>query len=287
VFCDGISTCFSDPSFNNNGEFVLGEEPVGWSIFINDYFVDNPDDELMCGIYVGVDSGTCSTSSGVQVGNVGIKKDSVMFWLNPGSVASSFQLYAGKCEGSDFGTSLLSESGDIGCDSSDVREYAGSPVSYPLNAILDSSATSFAFTVDNQQAYTKPHPWGDSGYNVFSVDLSERKYLSIHADVCESVATRRDRALQANAHASKSLPSWPPNLQPRGPTYHASSSPSRFPTSSPISIRSVPPSKFPTATPSSLPSSEPKTLPTTVPIKFPSSWPTNLPTCRSCEFDTE
>jgi hypothetical protein len=135
--------------------------------------------------------------------------------------------------------------------------------------------------------------WGNS-----ELDIFEQDYLSIHADVCTAAragsysssdpgsgATRRTRALQANDDASKFRPSWPANLLPLGPTYHVNSSPSRFPTSTPTSLRNVPPSKIATATPSSLPTIEPTKLPTTAPSKFPSSWPTNLPTCYSCEPD--
>ena len=176
------------------------------------------------------------------------------------------------------------------CDSSLVQKYARRPESYPLNATLDSSATNFTFTAENQQDYMKTSMWGNSELGIF-----EQDYLSIHADVCTAAragsysssdpgsgATRRSRALQANSRTKQSRPSWPPNLMPSGPTYHASSSPKRFPTSTPISLRNVPPSKIPTAAPSSLPPIE---LPTTVPSKFPTSWPTDLPTCRTCEFD--
>jgi hypothetical protein len=154
VFCDEISTCFSDPLFNN-GEVVGGEELWGWSILIKDFFDDNSDAELECGIYVAGDSGTCSASSGVQVGTVLIKKDSVAFLLNTGSKASSFQLYAGKCEG----VHLLNDV-DGSCNSFDVQDNARSPVSYPLSATLDSSATNFMFSADNQQDYTKTYTWG-------------------------------------------------------------------------------------------------------------------------------
>jgi hypothetical protein len=116
---------------------------------------DDSDAELICRIYVGGDKETCSTGSGVPVGAVEIKKNSVAFMLNPGSLASTFQLYAGKCQGSDFGGYLLNQSDDS-CDSSDVRDYARKPGSYPLSAALDSSETPFTFTADNQQDYVKP-----------------------------------------------------------------------------------------------------------------------------------
>jgi hypothetical protein len=248
VFCEDISTCFSHSNFKN-GNVVGDEESWGWSIEIKDFFQDKSDAKLVCGIYVGVDSGKCSTDSAVRVGHVEIKKDAVEYLLNPGSRASSFQLYAGN---------------------------ARRPESYPLDATLDSSATNFTFEL-----------------NIF-----EQDYLSIHADVCTTAragsysssdpvsgSTRRNRALQAHSRTKDSSPSWPTNLMPRGPTYHASSSRSRFPTSTPTSLRNVPPSKIPTAAPSSLPSIEPTKLPTTVPSKFPTSWPADLPTCRTCEFD--
>ena len=241
---------------------------------------------LCADFYFGVDSGTCSTDSGVRVGTVEIKKDAVEYLFNPASEASSFELYAGKCEGS---YPYL----DGSCNSFDVQANAQRPVSYPLSATLDSSATHFMITADNQDNYMKTYAWGNSELNIF-----EQDYLSIHADVCTAAragsysssdpgsgATRRDRALQANDHTSKFRPSWPSNLWPRGPTYHANSSPSRFPTSTPTSLRNVPPSKIPTATQSSLPSIVPTKLPNTGPSKFPSSWPTNLPTCHTCESD--
>jgi hypothetical protein len=183
VFCEDISTCFSDPLFNNGKVVGLGgEESWGWSIKIKEFFEDNSEDnsdaELECGIYAGMDSGTCSASSGVQVGTVLIKKDSIAFLLNPGSEASSFQLYAGKCEGSDFGGHLLDDA-DGSCDSFDVQDNARSPVSYPLSATLDSSSTNFMFSADNQQDYTMTYTWGNSEFNVF-----EQDYFSIHADVC-------------------------------------------------------------------------------------------------------
>jgi hypothetical protein len=287
VFCEDISTCFSDSDFNY-GNVVGDEESWGWSIRIKEFFEDNSDAdaELECGIYVGVDSGTCSADSGVRVGTVEIKKDSVEYLLNPGSKASSFQLYAGKCVGSY-------PYPDGSCNSFDVQANARRPESYPLNATLDSSATNFTFAADNQQDYMKTYMWGKSELNIF-----EQDYLSIHAYVCTAAradlysssdsgsdATRRNRALQANSRTKQSRPSWPTNLMPRGPTYHASSSPNRFPTSTPTSLRNVPPSKIPTAAPSSLPSIEPTKLPTTVLSKLPTSWPTDLPTCRTCEFD--
>jgi hypothetical protein len=267
VFCEGISTCFSHSNLNNgNVVGVGGEESWGWSIEIKKLFKgtnSDADAKLVCGIYVGVDSRTCNnTDSGVRVGHVEIKKDAVEYLLNPGSEASSFQLYAGKCEG---GYTYP----DGSCDSSDVQAN-------PLDATLDSSATNFTFEL-----------------NIF-----EQDYLSIHADVCiaaragsysssdpGSGAKRRNRALQTNSRTKQSRPSWPSNLMPRGPTYHANSSPSRFPTATPTGLRNVPPSKIPTAAPSSLPSIEPTKLPATVPSKFPTSWPRDLPTCRTCEFD--
>jgi hypothetical protein len=287
VFCEEISTCFSDPMFNNR-KVVMGEESWGWSIKIRGFFDDNSDAELLhCGIYVGGDSGSCSAGSGVRVGTVEIKKDSVAFLLHPGSKASSFQLYAGKCEGSDSGGHLMNGDDDSSCDAYVVQKYARRPESYPLNATLDSSATNFTFTSDNQQDYMKPDPWGNSEYNVFK--LSGQDYLSIHADVCTparagsfssfgsgSDMRRRDRSLQAIANAITFRQSWPTNLMPQGPTYHASSSASRFPTASPTIPRREPVTKIPTAAPSSLPSSEPPTPPTTAPSKFRPSWPTNL-----------
>jgi hypothetical protein len=268
VFCEDISTCFSH-SNSYNGNVVGDEESWGWSIEVKDFFQEKSDAKLVCGIYIGVDSGTCSTDSGVRVGHVEIKKDAVEYLLNPGSEASAFQLYAGKCEGSYTNH-------DGSCDLSDVQANARRPESYPFNATLDSSATNFTFEL-----------------NIF-----EQDYLSIHAEVCiaaraasysstdpGSGAKRRNRALQTNSRTKQSQPSWPSNLMPRGPTYHASSSRSRFPTATPTSLRNVPPSKIPTAAPSSLPSIEPAKLPTTVPSKFPTTWPTDLPTCHTCEFD--
>jgi hypothetical protein len=289
VFCEEISTCFSDSSFNNGKAIGLGgEESWGWSIAIKDFFGNNADAELECDIYVGVDSGTCSIDSGVRVGTVEIKKDSIEYLLNPGSKASSFQLYAGKCEGSDFGGHLMNGE-ESSCNAFDVQDNARRPASYPLSANLDSSATHFKIAADNLKTYM----WGNSELNIF-----EQDYLSIHADVCTATrassypssdpgsgATRRGGALQTNGHMKQSSPSWPRDLMPRGPTYHAISSPSTFPTSTPTNIRNVPPIKIPTAAPSSLPSIGPINLPTIVPGKFPSSWPTNLPTCRTCEAD--
>jgi hypothetical protein len=144
----------------------------------------------VCGIYVGVGSGTCSTDSGVRVGHVEIKKDVAEYLLNLGFEASSFQLYAGRCEGS-FAYH------DGSCYLFDVQANARRPEPYPLNATLDSSAA------DNQENDMKTYTRGNSELNVF-----EQDYRSIHADVCTAAragshsssdsgsgATRRDRAL--------------------------------------------------------------------------------------------
>ncbi len=122
----------------------MGLEHLNRHFFIE----EDPDDELIRVIYVGVDSGTRNAITGVRVEN---KRDSVDFFHE----ASYFQLYAGKCQGSDFGGYLLNQSDDS-CDSSDVRDYARKPGSYPLSAALDSSETPFTFTADNQQDYVKP-----------------------------------------------------------------------------------------------------------------------------------
>jgi hypothetical protein len=96
VFCDGISTFASDHSFNN-GEFFMEEDSLGLSIFIND--------ELICGIYVGVDAGTCSAplQAFKSEQSVEIKKSSVDCLSNAlpmKRVPSGVNSW--KCEGSDF-----------------------------------------------------------------------------------------------------------------------------------------------------------------------------------------
>jgi hypothetical protein len=281
----------------NNRKVVGGKESWGWSINIKDYFDGNSGAELLnCGIYVGGDSGSCRAGSGVRVGTVEIKKDYVTFLLNPGSEASSFQLYAGKCEGSDFGGHIMNGDDDSSCDSSVVQRHARRPESYPLSATLESSATNFKFTADNQQDYMKPDPWGNSEYDVFK--LSGQDYLSIHADICTTARAGSysssssgsgvrsgDRSLQALDNANTFRQSWPTNRMPQGPTYYASSSASRFPTTSPTSVRSVPLMKIPTAT-SSIPSSRPATLPTSTSTPTRPQGPTYRASSSASRFPT-
>jgi hypothetical protein len=125
-------------------------------------------------------SDACEPDSDARVGTVLINEKGVQFVHNPGSRAKRFQLYAGPCEGSDYGGHLVDET----CDTGDVKKYARSPESYPLMAQLLSSVATFSFTEDNQVGYLKSYPFGEFDYETFRIGSDNRRYISLHADVC-------------------------------------------------------------------------------------------------------
>jgi hypothetical protein len=91
------------------GKGFRGLEPSSQTIFIE----VNPDDKLICGVYVGVDSGTRSTLTGVRSEN---KKDFVDFFMK--RVPCSFTLGIVKVAISV--DNFLARLPTYSCDSSDV-----------------------------------------------------------------------------------------------------------------------------------------------------------------------
>jgi hypothetical protein len=150
VYCDGISTCFSDEHISQGNPLAeMDGKKRGWIIDVSDIFVDGDDAMLTCAIYVGVADACDIIVSGVQVGTAFIMQDSVTFSLNTGSEARMFRVDAGPGQG------------------------GGTDRSHPLNVTLESITTMFPFTKDSEMAY-----------RIFSLGRGDNNSLSIQADVC-------------------------------------------------------------------------------------------------------
>jgi hypothetical protein len=155
VYCNGISTCFSDELISQGNPLAeMDGEMCGWIIDVSDIFVDGDDAILTCALYVGV-ADACDIGLGVQVGTAFIMQDSVTFSLKTGSEARMFRVDSWPGQGGD------------------------SDRSHPLNVTLKSITTMFPSTKDSEMDYRS-----DFGFDIFSLGRGDKNSLSIQADVC-------------------------------------------------------------------------------------------------------
>ena len=196
VYCPGRSTCFLDPTFNDNTP-PPGVNAWGWNIRYN-----STEDAIVedCEIWMGVTG--CDFSTGVQVGTAVITREIFHYCLNRNHYeANAFHLYAGKCEASDGGAHLVE--GGI-CIEAGIAEYARFTEEYTL--VNEGSAMQHTFTFDQSDA-VNPH-W--AGYEAFPLGVDGSEYLVGHAHVC--VAGNPGQAIEpisSNAtlnHANQMIP---------------------------------------------------------------------------------
>ena len=170
VYCPGRSTCFLDPTFNDNTP-PPGVNAWGWNIRYN-----STEDAIVedCEIWMGVTG--CDFSTGVQVGTAVITRDIFHYCLDLNDYeANAFHLYAGKCEASDGGAHLVD--GEI-CIASGIAQYARFTEEYTL--VNEGSAMQHTFTFDQSDA-VNPH-W--AGYEAFPLGVDGSEYLVGHARIC-------------------------------------------------------------------------------------------------------
>jgi hypothetical protein len=243
-----------DEEFNFGNTNDYNTSTWGWNIA---YSSGQP---LSCEIWTGVVD-ECDLQSGVQVGTFEIDDCSVTWNFFDAYESNDFNFYAGPCEGSDGGA-FLSNGGD--CDTSDIKENAAAPGSFPLQASNDFGALStFSFSGcanSNEDTYLESMPWGMFGFDVFPLGGSGRGFLTAHAKVCP-VGVDRDV------------------LPTQSPTEAPSPTPQPVATDTPVTVDVR--SKQPVSAPTKTPSFGPTFGPTNIPISRRTSSPTVLPDTKA------
>ena len=247
-----------DDEFNSGVTNDYEEDKWGWNIA---YSYGQPQ---TCEVWAAV-ADECNLQGGVQVGTFEIDDCSVTWNFFDAYESNDFHFYAGPCEGSDDGAFL--SNGGV-CNTSNVKDNAAAPGSYPLQASIDLGALStFSFSGcanSTEDTYLKTMPWGMLGFDVFPIGVSGRGYLTAHAMVCPVGVDRDVLPTQSPTDA----PIHPPSRMP-------SSSPTRPPTLQPVATASPVTvdarSNQPVSVPASGPSKAPTDKPTAMPVSAPTS----------------